>query len=485
MGLVKSRGYAYRYRYRSSGTEIGADMYIHTEYIHTQNPPHSRDATEHTDDTEQTNKRAPPSQSKKQQAEKLLRDIPKLKSVEYDPLNVDFHPASLNLPDTIDPDDPLSLFNLFVDGSMCKIITQNSNQYASNKGATRPSSRDWTATDDNEIRVLLGILIYMGVCREPNIERYWSTRNGTEHTCIRQSMSLRRFEQLKRYLHISEQPPFPHYPYVPHPDDRELMPENEVHYDPDHISRIWWHKVEPLLARFKTASQAYYKPSSNISIDELMVRCYGRSAHTFKMPSKPISKGYKVFSLADHGYIWDFIPASRVNGVVGVVKHKDLTMTGSMVLELLRFLPAHHNRYAVYRDNYFTSISLFQILRDKGIGACGTTRPYSAGQDFPQFLKDLRNVGNYVPWNTLCAIPTWGVLCFGWQGNNLVMCLTTIHTVHRIEDKIERKRKRPSITSTNSHITHAVFGDKFKKILNIPTVINDYNQYMGGVDICS
>jgi hypothetical protein len=65
-----------------------------------------------------------------------------------------------------------------------------------------------------------------------------------------------------------------------------------------------------------------------------MIRGFGRSYHTFKMPNKPIQQGYKLFAIADQGYILYWIWASRQKSLVEVTKHKSLTLTGSIVLQL-------------------------------------------------------------------------------------------------------------------------------------------------------
>jgi hypothetical protein len=46
----------------------------------------------------------------------------------------------------------------------------------------------------------------------------------------------------------------------------------------------------------------------------MMVPFSGRSQHTLKMKNKPISEGFKVWALCDHGYLWDFLFYSRTSG---------------------------------------------------------------------------------------------------------------------------------------------------------------------------
>jgi hypothetical protein len=108
------------------------------------------------------------------------------------------------------------------------------------------------------------------------------------------------------------------------------------------------------------------------------------------MPNKPIPQGYKLFGLADHGYMWYWVWSSRKIGLIEYIRYNDLTPTGSMVLSLAKRLPKFVEQpYTVYLDNYFISIPLFRLMRELNIGACGTTR-FTSSKDFPALLKEIK-----------------------------------------------------------------------------------------------
>jgi hypothetical protein len=75
------------------------------------------------------------------------------------------------------------------------------------------------------------------------------------------------------------------------------------------------------------------------------------------MPKKPIKEGYKVYGIADHGYIYGWIWSSREKGLQALIKHLSLTPTGSLVRSLALMLPRRY--MAIYMDNYFTLVPLF------------------------------------------------------------------------------------------------------------------------------
>jgi hypothetical protein len=121
------------------------------------------------------------------------------------------------------------------------------------------SLREWSELLVEELYVFIGAIIYMGIHKEPQTRLYWNTdfNQGPVYT-IASHISLRRFEQIKRYCHIS----------CPKGDQKEgyHLPFN----------KIWWYKVEPLASDLQASFQRYYSPSSKVSINKLIVRCFGR-----------------------------------------------------------------------------------------------------------------------------------------------------------------------------------------------------------------
>src|SRR5436305_9466172 len=239
----------------------------------------------------------------------------------------------------------------------------------------------------------------------------------------------------------------------------------------------WYSKLDPLATHIQTISQSICIPSSNVSIDEMIARFSGRSAHTVRIKNKLTPEGYKILSLCDAGYTYTFIFTSRIQNQPEVQQISNLSKVGCEVYHLVSQLPKNKS-FNIYMDNYFTSIKLFQYLREKKIGACGTVRTNSA--NFPQILKTNKKLD----WDTLSGVVVDSVLAILWMDNGPVTMLSTIHQIdNENENRIERVRRRPRETSTNAVKVRAVFGTLSKKALPIPVIIDDYNHFMGGVNI--
>jgi hypothetical protein len=63
--------------------------------------------------------------------------------------------------------------------------------------------------------------------------------------------------------------------------------------------------------------------------------------------------------------------------------------------------------------------------------------------------------------------------------------MSTVHSIHLVEDVIERFRRRPRVTSTNAKNVRDVFLYHPRLDLFIPLAINDYNHHMNGADVAN
>jgi len=274
-------------------------------------------------------------------------------------------------------------------------------------------------------------------------------------------LSQNRFEQLKRYFHIS--PPYQHLPRAQ-----------------------WYEKFQPLANLLATKYQALLVPASKVAVDEMMIKFTGRSVHTTLIRGKPIPQGYKVLALCDHGYTYSFLFTSRAESFAelnsslysGPLK---LSPTSCAVYQLACTLPFNQFFFTIYMDNYFTNILLLKALRDQGIGACGTSRPSSA--EYPKEFKFGKKKPTF-PLNTISGVIQREVLVCLWQDNNLVQFMSTVHAIsERPDNYTEKRRRRPRITNSNRQNILRFFGENPIATLSTPKIAIDYNNHMNAVDL--
>ena len=81
--------------------------------------------------------------------------------------------------------------------------------------------------------------------------------------------------------------------------------------------------------------------------------------------------------------------------------------------------------------------------------------------------------------STTAMMNTEHFLDDGWT-MNYVYCVSTLHKVGKT---IKRMRNIPRKTVNNKNHVDRVWGDQGKVQIFIPTLIDDYNYWMGGVDV--
>jgi hypothetical protein len=93
-------------------------------------------------------------------------------------------------------------------------------------------------------------------------------------------------------------------------------------------------KLEPLSRSLRRVFQKVILPSSYISVDEIIAKFTSQSPHILLIKGKPISKKYKILSLYNRGYVYNYLYTSRgglpqISEKLVDIAIKDLTWSSS------------------------------------------------------------------------------------------------------------------------------------------------------------
>ncbi|KAJ3455231.1 hypothetical protein MRS44_013831 [Fusarium solani] len=259
----------------------------------------------------------------------------------------------------------------------------------------------------------------------------------------------------------------------------------------------------------QAASAEIFFPGSHLAVDECMIRYTGRSNETTVVKGKPIPLGFKIWVIAQQGFFihWLWHIKGEKYGAVGVElpkpasssrgrgkrasqapkkepKEEDkpiaLNSTQGVVVALANTLPKA--TYHVFVDNLFSSADLFRSLRTHGHGATGTARPNCGiHKELQRDKKADGGAKTSYDFNQVKIIPTPDnkVNQIAWKDNRLILFLTTVFTG---EERVCRKRKKPSSQKPEAKPIRRFFGDEAVKVISIPTVAAAYNDEMNHVD---
>jgi Transposase IS4 len=339
----------------------------------------------------------------------------------------------------------LETFQLFFTQAMVAIIVVATNGYAARARQNqegRKATPNWKPVNSTDIWRYLGCLIYMGGTTESKHEKYWSSVHR-----LGEFLGLKRFEQIHRYFTLQ----------------KDFSSTTQA-------TKSFTYNLEPIASLVRQKCRQKWSPSSYLCIDEAMVPYRGRTSHKTKMKNKPVAEGYKIWVLADNGYVSDWLWHSQRDGPEGIPKKglwvDQLTSNGLESIELAptfalvirlatRLRELRSTRiFCLYLDNLLLNVNVAQALLALNICCMGTTRKNAQG--IPKWLIDLKKHNRGLVWNSMLAETVDLTLCFLWQDNNTVLGITTAYCLKN--KTIWRLRKRPSPTSTNARIVRPVFG---------------------------
>lgn len=318
------------------------------------------------------------------------------------------------------------LFEIFFSSELKKFII----------GATKTNGYEMTETDFDKF---LGILIFSSFNKRLSQRDYWSTDPLLRSEPVASAMSRQKFEEIKSSLKFHR-------------------PEDENKED-----KAW--RVRKLLDIFQKNTTKYGWFATALSIDEMMVKFFGKVCIKQFIPMKPTRFGIKLWAICGpDGFVFYFDIYCGKNGHHGTGMD-NIPLGSRVVLQMLRPLltstaPRKLQNYHIYFDNLFSSPDLLIHLKKIGLRATGVVR-----SDRVQEKNDLDKKAK--------------------RGMHIVkhdkssgMNFVTV-----------KDSKNVSILSTAAGVTPLATVQRYnkeikaKEDLQFPNAFSQYNKFMGGVDL--
>lgn len=188
--------------------------------------------------------------------------------------------------------------------------------------AKRMSRRN--VTTPQAVRSFIGILFFMSVY--PNVRSYWRRNSFTR---IMRTMSQKRFEELRSFLHFN--------------DDTAAIPIGRPGYDK-------LHNLRPVIGHFNERFGSV-PMLQRLCVDEMM--CFTKMGYNQTrqyMPAKPPKWGTKFFVLCDYtGFSYSFEIYSGAGDNVIPENTPDLCASSNVVVRLSAKIPDNINHKCLFR----------------------------------------------------------------------------------------------------------------------------------------
>ncbi len=154
-------------------------------------------------------------------------------------------PSSAN-PKNVLPDEsnksPLGLFYLFFTEKNCEVLAKATNTFVANNivregvvnelGVKENEKIPWVEITTKEIKIWLGLVLYMGMFFVREIEDLWNTRRTAPIHGTAAHMSQTRFKQIQRNIHVSD-------------NEQELCDEIQEYFDKQAACKTLVKHLEP------------------------------------------------------------------------------------------------------------------------------------------------------------------------------------------------------------------------------------------------
>lgn len=250
--------------------------------------------------------------------------------------------------------DATTVWNFLFDDDILQQILLWTNARLSKERVEYKEQSYMHDVDIFELRAFIGLLFFTAVFKS-NREDYRSlfATDGTGRDIFRCVMSKNRFGSLLAHIRF---------------DNPETRLERRNSDPAAAISEIF--------AKFIHNCQSAYSVGSAVCVDEMLVSFRGRVKFKMYMPNKPAKYGIKLMCATDArtNYLYSsyIYTGKDSDGVTLPSEEKRYSKPTQAVLRLCK--PFEKSNRNVTADNWFTSIELVNVLRERGLTYVGTLK---------------------------------------------------------------------------------------------------------------
>ena len=346
----------------------------------------------------------------------------------------------------VDVNTPIRAWRQIFTKAILDRIVGHTNEY----GETHCKS--WTNITKQDLEDFIAILFVSGIQKRKDKPTNWFTQNSIlENPIMKRIMSGKKFHRILRYLHC-----------CPVANQNPMSPG----YDPAY-------KIAELRDSLERRYLTMFVPGQQLSLDETLVRAYGRIKFKVRIITKSARYGIKLYVITDAAtsYVLRVIvytgKSTYTPGIQGEVMEEKKTV--QIVTRLVEpFVGTHRT---IYVDRFYTSIDLLKALRDRDLYVTGTVManrlPKGIKVDKKSAVYRAMKRGDFLKSKFMFMTADGGEAAAGlvsWRDGNMVYCLS--NDCNNFESDECRRRVDGGILTVPR-----------------PISIARYNKSMGGVDL--
>lgn len=316
--------------------------------------------------------------------------------------------------------DKCGALKLLITPDMVNLIVRETNRRAKQVIAkwntSHPATqKTWTETDETEIYACIGILLLGGVYKSANesVGEMWSMDSG--RPVFRATMSMERFHHLLRFCRF----------------DNEATREQRLETDKLAACSDFWKMFLDNLAKF-------YKPGSDLTVDEQLVAFRGRCKIKQYIPIKPGKYGIKIYWCCDAENSYPLTAEVYVGRQPGAAVGRNSTV--DLVKRLVD--PWKNKGRNVTMDNFFTSAELAEDLLKVKTTVVGTMR-HNRKEVPRELLKDRQREEKS---SIFCFDRELTLVSYVPKKGKAVVLLSSMHHDKAINEENDKKPRLLFIT---------------------------------------